>query len=32
MFFNGEANKGSCTAGGGHNGAGSFDFKLDFEP
>jgi hypothetical protein len=31
MFWNGEANKGVCTAGGGHNAQG-FNFKLDFTP
>jgi hypothetical protein len=29
MFWNGEANKGLCAVGGGHNAQGS-NFKLDF--
>jgi hypothetical protein len=31
MFWNGEANKGSCAAGGGHSAQG-FNFKLDYTP
>jgi hypothetical protein len=31
MFWNGEANKGTCPAGGGHNAQG-FNFKLDYTP
>jgi hypothetical protein len=31
MFWNGEANKGTYTAGGGHNAQGH-NFKLDFTP
>ena len=31
MFWNGEAHKGACAAGGGHDAQG-FNFKLDFTP